>query len=565
MAEPKEAPKSSLRNNIMIVFVLAVILLGTSMTAMSHHILRRALLQSDVPSESVQAIGRQFTQMLTGFTIAGIVIAILIAALLSRTITEPIRRLLVAVAKIGGGQLSTHIDVAGDDELGQLAQAFNDMAQKLKHSHDQLETTVEERTAELTDANQNLQTQIAERWRAEAGLRDSLSLLEAALESTADGILVTQGTGKIKSFNKQFKNLWRIPDAVLESKDDDEALAFVLNQLCDPKAFVDKVKELYRQPEKESFDILPFLDGRVFERYSKPQIIGKQIVGRVWSFRDITEQHRAQEEQGKLLRRVEEINEELTHFAYVVSHDLKAPLRGIKLLTDWLRTDCGEQLGDEGEENLRLLQSRVDRMHNLIEGVLQYSRVGRIKEERIEVDLDVLVPSIIDAIAPPEHVSITVEGPLPTVVVEHTRITQVFQNLLTNAVKYMDKPAGQIAVACTDQDDAWMFSISDNGPGIDGRHFDRIFKIFQTLAPRDEFESTGVGLTLVKKIVELYGGSVWVESEIGQGSTFFFTLPKARAETEEKEAVAGVGACSGPPAALARPGRPRDNQLGRNT
>jgi len=231
------------------------------------------------------------------------------------------------------------------------------------------------------------------------------------------------------------------------------------------------------------------------------------------------------------LRRVEDINEELTHFAYIVSHDLKAPLRGIKLIAEWLCTDYGDRLGDEGRQQLDLLQSRVDRMHNLIEGVLQYSRVGRIKESWTSVDLNRLLPDIVDAIAPPDHVEIALEGPLPVIECEKTRITQVFQNLLTNAVKYMDKPHGRVEVACVQRDDAWQFSVRDNGPGIEEKYFERIFRIFQTLAPRDEFESTGVGLALVKKIVEMYGGRVWVESEVGRGSTFRFTLPVKKTQT----------------------------------
>jgi len=214
----------------------------------------------------------------------------------------------------------------------------------------------------------------------------------------------------------------------------------------------------------------------------------------------------------------------------VVSHDLKAPLRGIKLLTDWLATDYCNRLGVEAEENLNLLQNRVKRMHNLIEGVLQYSRIGRVQEDRVEVDLNELLPGIIDAIAPPEHMTITIERPVPSIKGEPTRIAQIFQNLLTNAVKYMDKPVGEILVGYEDTGDTWTFRVTDNGPGIEARHFDRIFKIFQTLAARDEYESTGVGLTLVKKSVELYGGRIWVESEVGKGSTFFFTFPKQPVE-----------------------------------
>ncbi len=368
--------------------------------------------------------------------------------------------------------------------------------------------------------------EISKQKKAEADLKESLSLLEATLESTADGILVLDGLGKIKNFNRQFQDLWGLPGEILERRDDDEALAAALPHLVAPEAFLSRVRQLRAKPECKGDGVLHFRDGRVVEYYSSPQYLGDRITGRVWSFRDVTAAYRARQEQEKLLRQVAAINEELTHFAYVVSHDLKAPLRGIKMLAEWLYTDYAEQLGDEARENLDLLQNRVERMHGLIEGVLQYSRVGRIKEDLMEIDLNTLLPGIIDAIAAPEYIHIRVEGPLPVIECEKTRVIQVFQNLLTNAVKYMDKAAGRIVVACTEDDDAWTFRVSDNGPGIEEKYFDRIFKIFQTLAPRDEFESTGVGLTLVKKIVEHYGGRIWLTSEVGKGTTFFFTLPR---------------------------------------
>jgi len=131
---------------------------------------------------------------------------------------------------------------------------------------------------------------------------------------------------------------------------------------------------------------------------------------------------------------------------------------------------------------------------------------------------------------------------LPTIEGEPTRIDQVFQNLLSNAVKHMDKANGRIAVACQDEGDHWTFSVCDNGPGIEEKYFDRIFKIFQTLTPRDEYENTGVGLTLVKKIVELYGGGIWVESEVGKGSTFSFTWPKSSVPSPSSTEAEPVGA-----------------------
>ena len=242
--------------------------------------------------------------------------------------------------------------------------------------------------------------------------------------------------------------------------------------------------------------------------------------------RDVTKRKQAEQRQAQLLEQVESVNQELKDFAYIVSHDLKAPLRGIKTLTKWMSTDYADKLDENGREQLDLLLNRVQRMHNLIDGVLQYSRVGRIKEELVQVNLNELVPAVIDMLAPPENITITVENELPTIECEQTRIMQVFQNLLSNAVKYMDKPKGQIKIGCVEEDGFWKFSVADNGPGIEEKHFEKIFKIFQTLTPRDEFESTGVGLTVIKKIVELYDGKIWVESKPGEGSTFFFTLPK---------------------------------------
>jgi two-component system sensor kinase FixL len=255
-----------------------------------------------------------------------------------------------------------------------------------------------------------------------------------------------------------------------------------------------------------------------------------EVAGCVHIAKNITERKLAEQKQAELLQKLCEINQELEDFAHVVSHDLKAPLRAIKALAEWLSTDYQDKLDEQGRENLQLLGSRVDRMQGLIDGVLQYSRVGHTEQGTVPVDLGRIVPEIIENLGVPEPISIQIESDLPTIEADVTRITQVFQNLLSNAIKYMDKPQGHIAVACVEADGFWKFSVADNGPGIEQKHFERIFKLFQILAPRDDRESTGIGLTIAKKIVEMYGGKIWVESEVGQGSTFYFTLPKQHRE-----------------------------------
>ncbi len=191
----------------------------------------------------------------------------------------------------------------------------------------------------------------------------------------------------------------------------------------------------------------------------------------------------------------------------------------------WLASDYAHAFDDEGKENLGLLLSRVSRMHNLIDSILHYSRLGRTGDELTEVDLNLLISEVIELVAPPPNITITVEDRLPLVTCEETRIQVLFQNLLDNAIKYVDKPEGQIRIGCIRKDSHWQFSVSDNGPGIEEKFHEKIFQIFQTLQSRDERESTGIGLTVVKKIVELHGGKVWVESSVGSGTTFFFTLP----------------------------------------
>ena len=249
--------------------------------------------------------------------------------------------------------------------------------------------------------------------------------------------------------------------------------------------------------------------------------------------KEIAERKKAECKQDELFKKVDNMNKELKDFASIVSHDLKAPLRGIKTLANWILSDCSDKLDDQAKEHINLLLERVERMYNLIEGALQYSRAGQIKEKQARVDLNNFVPEIINMVVPPDNITVTIENELPVIECEETHIMQLLQNLLSNAIKYMDKPQGWIKVGCTEQDGFWEFSVADNGPGIEEKHFERIFNIFQALPTSPDFEGTGIGLTVAKKIVELYEGRIWVESKVGEGSTFFFTLPKQKMEVKK--------------------------------
>jgi PAS domain S-box-containing protein len=256
-----------------------------------------------------------------------------------------------------------------------------------------------------------------------------------------------------------------------------------------------------------------------------PILSNKQVVSIHCVMRDIRERKVAEEQKAMLYRELELVNQELNDFAYVVSHDLKAPLRGIHSLATWLAQDYAASFDEDGKEQLNMLIGRANRMHDLIEGILQYSRVGRVSEEKVAVDLQKMIPEIIDLLAPPPHFLISIETNFPVLMFEKTRIKQVFQNLISNAIKYNDKAEGKISIGCQKKESAWLFYVRDNGPGIESKHFETIFKMFQTINPKDDFESTGIGLTIIKRIIEMYNGKIWLESNIGEGTTFYFIIP----------------------------------------
>lgn len=253
---------------------------------------------------------------------------------------------------------------------------------------------------------------------------------------------------------------------------------------------------------------------------------------------EVTEQVRARhgveekaEELARLARALETSNRELDQFAYVASHDLKAPLRGIANLSQWIEEDLGtKNLSAETREHLTLLRGRVHRMEALIDGILQYSRAGRLREKPERVEIRKLVDEVSDLLAAPPSVRIEVAPDLPALVTEKLPLQQVLQNLIGNAIKYTRRPDALVRVSAADAGDMLEISVADNGPGIAPEFHERIFGLFQTLDSRDKVEATGIGLAIVQKTVESRGGRVAIDSAEGSGTTFRFTWPKAPRE-----------------------------------
>ena len=223
---------------------------------------------------------------------------------------------------------------------------------------------------------------------------------------------------------------------------------------------------------------------------------------------------------------LEKRNQELDQFAYIVSHDLKAPLRAIANLSSWIEEDIHDQLDEETRHQMDLLRGRVHRMEDLIDGLLQYSRVGRLKTSKERVNVETLLAEVIDSLAPPTTFTITVTGPMPTLKTERLPLEQVFANLIGNAIKHHDRPDGYIVISAQDRGAFWEFAVADDGPGIAPQDHEKVFAIFQTLEPQAKVDSTGIGLSLVKKIVESQGGTIHLASQVGQGAIFRFSWSK---------------------------------------
>ncbi len=223
---------------------------------------------------------------------------------------------------------------------------------------------------------------------------------------------------------------------------------------------------------------------------------------------------------------LEKRNQELDEFACIASHDLQAPLRGIANLADWLSKDLGGQLPAENQQQIDLIQSRVLQMSALINGLLQYARVGREQVDAMTVNVSKIVAEVVETIEPPSEFHIKFAENMPTLRTQVLLLKQVFANLIDNAIKYHDRPNGSVEILATERDYFWQFTVVDDGPGIAPEHHKKIFGIFQTLTGRDNHKGSGVGLAIVQKIVESQGGVVWVDSDLGRGSAFSFTWPK---------------------------------------
>jgi PAS domain S-box-containing protein len=246
----------------------------------------------------------------------------------------------------------------------------------------------------------------------------------------------------------------------------------------------------------------------------------------VGSLRKISKRKQEEEKSNKALEDLKVVNKDLLDFAYITSHDLKSPLRAINTLANWVMMDEENKMGEEAKGQMQLLINRTERMHNLIDAIFDYTNIVSFDGEKSNINMQKMISGLKSRMKIPANISLKVKENMPHLTFEKSRIEQVFENIIENSVKYMDKDEGVIVVDWVERPKEYEFAVTDNGPGIDPKYFEKVFQIFQTLKPRDEVEGVGIGMAIVRKIITKYGGKIWLESVPGKSLTVSFTIPK---------------------------------------
>ncbi len=360
---------------------------------------------------------------------------------------------------------------------------------------------------------------------SEISLEQTLSLLRATIESTADGILVVDLEGKIVTFNQKFGELWKIPQSVLSLRKDNRALDFVLSQIKYPEKFIAKIQELYSEPTAESFETLEFKDERVFERYSKPQMINNKPVGRVWSFRDVTA--RVQAEKAAMAASIAK-----TQFLANISHEIRTPLTAVLGFSDLLADSTLSQ-----EDRLDLVsrvQAQGANLLRIVDDILEIS-----KAELGHFQINISDVNIIDLIHELKQIFLlkirgkniqlifTIEGAIPLQIKsDPTRLKQILMNLIGNAIKFTSAGSVEVELKFISSDkrkSQLSFKIRDTGIGMNMNEAQKIFEPFMQIdsSLTRNYGGTGLGLALSKELAVALGGTIrLLQSTLGTGSTF---------------------------------------------
>ncbi|MFH1640588.1 MAG: ATP-binding protein [Candidatus Omnitrophota bacterium] len=504
----------------------------------------------------VGTLFRQAQQAIIFIMISIVLAAGIVVVLLTEAVLAPIKKLVEATQRIASGDLTFKVSVRTQDEIGALAGSFNKMIGDLQ---------------KVTVSRDELAEEISERKRMEEALRNSEERFRFVAESISDFIYEWDiATGNLKWHGDIDKELGYAPgkfprtiegwEKSIHPDDSSRVLQALEEHLKMHKPY----REEYRILRKDT-SIIYWVDSGTALRDASDKPY--KMIG---SCSNITARKKAEEEREDLIKELEEreeslnrqkkeaedsrraiknvaedlrrskealqaqkgsledINKELDDFTYIISHDLKEPLRSIDAFSKFIVDDYDDRLDEQGRFYIERVRMNASRMQKLIEDLLEISRLERKKNIFEEVEATELIDEVklrLEYRIEEKNAQIITKDKLPRVYCDRIRLTEVFANLFSNALKFNDKPNPQIEIGSKPKDGFNEFYVKDNGPGIEEQYFDKVFDIFQRLGKREDNEGTGAGLTIVKKIVHMHKGRIWLESKIGEFTTFYFTIP----------------------------------------
>ncbi len=416
------------------------------------------------------------------------------------------------------------------DQLSVELEERHRAQEALQGAHDELETRVQERTAELLRVNEELRGEIRERYRAEEAMEASERKYRELVQNANSIILRMDPQGVITFFNEFAQQFFGYSEAEILGRNIVSTIVPATDtaghDLAAMVAAIGSHPERFSNNENEN---IKRNGERVWIAWTNKGIVDERgaITEILCIGNNITEWKQAEALLARRTKELERSNADLEQFAYMVSHDLQSPLTVIAGFADLLGRRCQGKLDDKAEEFIRHIQAGAKRQQQLIKDLLDYSRLTTRGQEFAPVDCNSVLEQVLTdlSLLIQEKGAVVTHDPLPTVMADASQLGRVFQNLIGNALKFCQEGIPEVHIGAEHGDREWRFRVRDNGIGIPPKDFERIFMMFERLHDQSEYPGTGIGLAICQKIVERHGGRIWVESEPGTGSTLWFTLP----------------------------------------